>query len=104
MSHNFKPGDIAVIVGANSLTQNIGKQCELRRFIVKGDFYIAPNGIAYQHDDVPCCVVVGDGLCWIADAEPVHGDFGIHEPRHLMPLRGDFAPEQQKAKEGEPCL
>ncbi|WP_024647757.1 hypothetical protein [Pseudomonas syringae] len=23
--------------------------------------------------------------------------------RHLMPLRGDFAPEQQKAKEAEPC-
>jgi hypothetical protein len=99
MSHNFKPGDVAVIVGANSLTQNIGKQCELLRLIVSGDMYIAPNGAVYQHDDVPCWVVVGEGLFWIADGDPVLGDFGVHEPRHLMPLRGDFTPEQQKAKE-----
>lgn len=99
MSHNFKPGDLAVIVGANSLTQNIGKVCELRRLIVSGDMYIAPNGVVYQHDDVPCWVVVGEGLFWIAGGEPVQGDFGVHEPRHLMPLLDNSQPEQQKAKE-----
>ncbi|MBT9570883.1 MAG: hypothetical protein IV106_07195 [Pseudomonas umsongensis] len=99
MSHQFKPGDQAMIVGANSLTQNIGKQCELRQFIVKGDLYIAPNGETYRHDDVPCWVVAGEGLYWVADAEPMQGDFGVHEPRHLMPLYGNTNPEQQKALE-----
>lgn len=28
MNHQFKPGDLALIVGANSLTQNIGKVVE----------------------------------------------------------------------------
>ncbi len=29
--------------------------------------------------------------------------FAVKRECHLMPLRGDFAPEQQKAKEAEPC-
>ncbi len=103
MNHQFKPGDLAVIVGANSLTQNIGKQCELRELVTSGDFYVAPNGEVYRHDDVPCWTLVGDGLVAVVEGVVVDLGFGIHEPRHLMPLRGNFAPEQQKAKEAEPC-
>lgn len=99
MNNQFKAGDLAVIVGANSLTQNIGKHCELRRFIVKGDMYIAPNGEVYQHDDVPCWVVTGEGLFWVADGDPVQGDFGVHEPRHLMRLRDGFTTSPERAQE-----
>lgn len=99
MSHQFKPGDLVVIVGANSLTQNIGKQCELREFVVSGDRFIAPNGVAYEHEDAPCWTLAGEGLVAIIDGELVNLGFGIHEPRHLMPLRGHFTPEQQKSKE-----
>lgn len=99
MNNQFKAGDLAVIVGANSLTQNIGRLCELRQFIVSGDMYVAPNGVTYQHDDVPCWVVAGEGLFWVADGEPVQGDFGVHEPRHLMPLRGDIATAPERAQE-----
>lgn len=104
MSYQFKPGDLAVIIGANSLTQNIGKRCELREFVRDGDMYVAPNGVVYQHQDVPCWTLVGDDLVAVVGDEVVSIGFGIHEPRHLMPLRGDFTPEQQKAKEAEPCL
>lgn len=99
MSHQFKSGDFVVIVGANSLTQNIGKQCRLREYVTKGDLYVAPNGIVYQHEDVPCWTLVGDGLVAVVEDEVVDLGFGIHEPRHLMPLRGDFAPEQAKSRE-----
>jgi len=96
MTHQFKSGDLAIIVGANSLTQNIGKQCELREFVVSGDCYVAPNGVVYRHDDVPCWTLVGDGLVAVVEDEVVQLGFGIHEPRHLMPLRDDFAPIGQK--------
>lgn len=103
MNHQFKRGDLAIIVGANSLTQNIGKQCELREFVVSGDCYVAPNGAVYRHDDVPCWTLVGDDLVAAVEGEAVQLGFGVHEPKHLMPLLGDFAPERQKAKEAEPC-
>jgi hypothetical protein len=98
MNHQFKAGDLAIIVGANSLTQNIGKQCQLREFVKSGDCYVAPNGEVYRHDDVPCWTLVGDGLVAVVEGEVVDLGFGIHEPRHLMPLRDDFAPAGQKAK------
>lgn len=99
MSHQFKSGDLAIIVGANSLTQNIGKQCELRELVVSGDCYVAPNGVAYRHDDVPCWTLVGDGLVAIVEDEIVDLGFGIHEPRHLMPLLGGTLPAKQKSRE-----
>lgn len=98
MNHQFKAGDLAIIVGANSLTQNIGKQCQLREFVESGDCFVAPNGMVYWHDDVPCWTLVGDELAAVLDGEVVHIGFGVHEPRHLMPLRDDFAPTGQKTK------
>lgn len=98
MNHQFKPGDLAVIIGANSLIQNIGKHCELRQFVVSGDRFLAPNGVMYDHDDVPCWTLAGEGLVAVIDGEVVDFGFGIHEARHLMPLRGEFAPTGQKSK------
>lgn len=99
MNHTFKSGDMVMIVGANSLTQNIGKQCELREFVTKGDRYIAPNGVIYQHDDVPCWTLVGDGIVAVVEDEVVDLGFGIHEPRHLMPLGDDCVPEKERVEE-----
>lgn len=98
MSHQFKSGDIAIIVGANSLTQNIGKQCELREFVVCGDRYVAPNGVVYQHEDVPCWTLVGNDLVAVIEDEVVQLGFGIHEPRHLMPISGESVPAEQKSQ------
>ncbi|MNJ76555.1 hypothetical protein D3C77_738630 [compost metagenome] len=40
----------------------------------------------------------GGEVVWV-----VSEDKAIVWEKWLMPLRGDFAPEQQKAKEAEPC-
>ncbi|MFP3849122.1 hypothetical protein [Pseudomonas sp. W5-01] len=101
MNYQFKAGDLAIIVGANSLTQNIGKQCQLREFVQSGDCYVAPNGVVYRHDDVPCWTLVGDDLVAVIEDEVVQIGFGIHEPRHLMPLGGDFDPSELKTKAAE---
>jgi hypothetical protein len=98
MSHQFKPGDMALIVGANLLTQNIGKACELVQLVRMDEIYIAPDGLRYQHDDVPCWVVLGEGICsWRADGSIHQGDWGVCLPRHLIPLRGESAPMDRKA-------
>lgn len=99
MQHQFKPGDLVVIVGANTLTQNIGRHGELREYVVDGDIFLAPNGCMYRHCDVPVWTISGDGLAANIDDETVYADFGIHEPRHLMPLRDDHAPQSEKQKE-----
>ncbi|UTL89522.1 hypothetical protein [Pseudomonas fluorescens] len=102
MSHQFKPGDLALIVGANSLTQNIGKVVELSSFVKDGDLYAGPNGGLYRHTDVDCWVVRGEEVVFRADGA-VFAGFGLCEPRHLRPIGRDLSPEHQKAKEAEPC-
>jgi hypothetical protein len=100
MSNQFKAGDPALIVGANSMVQNIGKSCELIQFVRMDEFYVGPNGVTYQHADVPCWIVTGDGLCRRFDDGSIEqSEWGLCEPRHLRPLLGDFAPEQTKSRE-----
>ncbi|RDL17070.1 hypothetical protein D884_03179 [Pseudomonas sp. URMO17WK12:I10] len=102
MNHQFKPGDLALIVGANSLTQNIGKVVELSSMVKDGDLYAGPNGSLYRHSDVDCWVVRGEGVVFRTE-DGVFAGFGLCEPRHLRPIGRDFTAEQQKAKEAEPC-
>lgn len=104
MSHQFKPGDLALIVGAHRLKENIGKTCELIEFL-------APSQVSAWRDpadDRPVSnasgrevwLVAGEGL--VSSIQDTYGACLVM-PAHLMPLRGEFAPEQQKAKEDEPC-
>ena len=98
MSNQFKEGDLALIVGAFSMTQNIGKVVELVQFVVSGETYVAPDGVTYRHEGLACWVVVGDGVVCRSSCE-IFNDFGLHIPEHLMPLRGDYAPECSKHEE-----
>lgn len=93
MSHQFKPGDLAIIVSTGPrCEQNLGKVVE----VVEVE--------CPPLDDHPICVR-GDGmvgqLAGFGAVRPAHTNWC--RPRQLMPLRGDFAPEQQKAREAEPC-
>lgn len=99
MSHNFKPGDLAMIVGAVSDTRNIGKTGELIELIPAGgvSIFILPNGKSARNlEEAPCWLLAGDGL---TQSNPGGNGFAIRYPRFLMPLRGDFTHEQQKVKE-----
>ncbi len=44
MHNQFKPGDLAIIINATVLTQNIGMCCELVRLLMPGEECLAPDG------------------------------------------------------------
>lgn len=91
MSHQFNPGDLALTlvddeeVPAYSVV-TIDSRC------LKGQEVM----------DIECRPFPAPLDGWFvshpsAEYELAYGD------KELMPLLGDFAPEQQKAKEAEPC-
>lgn len=87
MSHNFKPGDLAL-----TLTQGVAwppmTEVQLDVFLSEGAVGLEPAGGLFT--------APYDG--WTVYREGERGcDF--YRPQHLMPLRGYFEPEQQKAKE-----
>ena len=95
MSHNFKPGDPAII------TVGLNGGCCVRlisfhtqgRVILKTGMYTDVKGDEWR--------VEGDNLVARAGSDdsliPVQD--GLIHKKYLMPLRGDFAPEQQKSRE-----
>ncbi|MEE4087524.1 hypothetical protein [Pseudomonas viridiflava] len=91
MTHQFKPGDLALVIGGETF---LGNQVETRKWVNPGDEVTGPMGGLWILD--PSAPVGG----WLVSCQ---GKFSVKLPRHLMPLRGDFAPEQQKFKEAEPC-
>lgn len=92
MSHNFKPGDLALVISGGRM----GETAELVRFVLPGDVVVSPAaGKVYEFR--PAAGVGG----WLCKFSFMHA---IKHEKNLMPLRGDFQPEEQKAKEDEPCL
>ncbi len=91
MTNNFKPGDPAL-----TLISSFGFAAMTT---VKLDMFLS-NGQTAQEPDGRLFTPKFDGWVVYRDGEPGGGFF---RPEHLMPLRGDFTPEQQKAKEAEPC-
>lgn len=90
MTNNFKPGDLALTLISLPILP-AGSVVELYKAIKPGD-----NLNCVRHP-IPA---IRKGW-WCA-----HGEIGDRLPfaeTSLMPLRGDFVPEQQKAKEAEPC-
>ena len=91
MSHNFKSGDLALVISGGYL----GETAELMRFVMPGDVIVSPTtGKVYEFR--PAAGVGG----WLCKFRSMHA---VKHEKNLMPLRGDFAPEHQKAKEAEPC-
>lgn len=102
MNNEFKPGNLALIVNSDS-PENIGKTVRLVELI-------APDGCGFTHEGVhfsPRKVVT-----WIVEtldgSKSLSGGYiereimvssGPCRQKWLMPLRGDFAPEQQKSRE-----
>ncbi|MCS4284431.1 hypothetical protein M2396_002727 [Pseudomonas sp. BIGb0278] len=89
MSHQFKPGDLAMtLVGIPGHIES-GAAVEVESILRPGDI------VRYRGERreiaKPQVLVMRDG-----------SKYSYH-PHQLIPLRGDLAPEQQKAKEAEPC-
>lgn len=103
MNYYFRPGDLALIVGSSS-SENVGKTVRLSEFIpvggvpvVSGEFYtprMHPSWIVETPDGAPSLVVPRE-VTGALERVCV----GVCRQSWLMPLRGDFNPEQQKAME-----
>ncbi|NEK70305.1 MAG: hypothetical protein G3W70_21300 [Xanthomonas perforans] len=91
MNHNFKPGDLALVVGFVQVPDLVGSAVELVEPTYPGEQFSGPDGVTYRsRDELKGWVVLTDldedGWAHVAEA-------------HLMPLRGDFVPERQKSLE-----
>lgn len=102
--HNLKPGYPALIVGAFRSPRNIGKTCELVEQLAAGQSsnWTSPEGCRVRSSDYrEAWIVIGEGVEGWSDS-PAWADssgWALVDPKHLMPLRGDFAPERQKSQE-----
>lgn len=98
----FKPGDLALIAGSDKGTSpNIGMAVELTLKLRKNDSFSLPDGRKAVNRGPECWVVQADGIlaavyntCFMN-----LGGIALVQERYLMPLRGDFVPEQQKSQE-----
>lgn len=98
MSHQFKSGDPALIIGAKYAHQNIGKACELVEMVVDGQEYRAPDGDLYLHEGIASWVVVGGALVVMVDDQPKPYGWALCRPAHLLPLSRSFIPVEQKCQ------
>lgn len=92
---NFKAGDLCLIVGGPA--HLIGKAVTVEERLLPGDWFTAPNGMDCHINERsygPLCLVSAEGLTSVC------GDgYDLIGERFLVPLRGDFQPEQQKSQE-----
>lgn len=98
MNHNFKPGDMALVVGFRVTPVNMGKVVELVEFLRSG------AESAWKHPELGTVQnSTGRDLWLVAGDSLVTVDFGaigcavIHE-RYLMPLRGHQLGAAQHAR------
>lgn len=99
MNHNIKAGDLALVVGAFRITENIGKTVRVEEFLPDGQVsrWTDEKGRPTRND-------CGSGG-WLVSASDLQSGckgrkgFALVDPKHLMPLRGDFTPSRQKAQQ-----
>lgn len=87
----FNVGDLALSIHPLPSIP-AGTVVELMCKLSPGESFIGPGGVSYT--------ALAHG--WIC-ARPGESKTSAYAETSLIPLRGDFAPEQQKAKETEPC-
>ena len=98
MSHNFKPGDLALIVDRRAREANVGRTVSLVKSLGSPAVYFW-EGVEYRN-------TTGSQI-WVieVEGEPLEARRKAHVMRgpiceyKLMPLRGDSTPEQQKSRE-----
>lgn len=99
----FKPGDLALVVGSRlGSSPNVGKVVELIQMVMPGDSFTTPDGFVRESGvDYPTWLVSAEGLIatTMSDRRIYCGGACLMQERYLMPLKGDFQPEQQKSRE-----
>lgn len=101
MSHQFKPGDLALVIRH----ENTGRAVTLIRQYLGPATFRNEHGYQVIPPGIVAWEIEADSLITTRTASGrvvFVGNLAIGE-KCLVPLRGDFEPEQQKAKEAEPC-
>lgn len=93
----FKEGDLAIIVGCHASDANLGKVVELIQRLMPGEPYCDPAGYMRR------CAPDMPGAGWLVQGNDFISGYsgecwGLINERHLMPLKGEFQPEQQKSE------
>ena len=103
MSHNFKRGDLALIIRSRN-SENVGRTVTVRAAAKAGEVLIYGGGGFVTCSDGQF-VVEGEIVVRALLDHVKKRTVKVHafSARCLMPLRGDFTHEKQKAKEAEPC-
>ena len=95
MSHNFKPGDLAIITfGLNGgCCVSLISFHDKGRVILQNGMYTDAEGQEWrvEGENLVARAGIDDSLIPVKD--------GLIHQKYLMPLRGDFTPEQQKSRE-----
>lgn len=101
MSHQLKPGDLALVIRH----ENAGRAVTLIRqhlgpmtFRNKHGYQVIPSGVVAWEIEADSLIATRTSTGHVVIVD----NLAIGE-KCLVPLRGDFAREQQKAKEAEPC-
>ncbi|WP_122448708.1 hypothetical protein [Pseudomonas viridiflava] len=102
MSNQFKPGDLAILKSSEA-EHLVGSVVELIEYL-GSDVHVF-YGCAFAHNQA--CrrlwwVKIVSGATFESPARGLV-DEGFCAENRLIPLRGDFASSQQKAKESEPA-
>jgi len=97
MSHNFKAGDLALIINDNRFSENIGRCVELRFLVAQDEIYISQETGSFikNTSGSPVWIVEGKGL----RSDVFKNGWCQKAPHNLIPLKGDFEPVQQKDRE-----
>lgn len=102
MQHQFKSGDLALIVGSTSgISPNIGKCITLISRIATGGDHLSPSGKRVVNRGPDCWIVEAPGLVAGLKAGGYMdvGGIALVLDKHLMPLRDDHAPQSENQKE-----
>lgn len=97
--HNFKVGDLALVIKAR-IPENLGKVVEVVR--ISCDYSIGlPDGKHWVPNESGSefCVVTGELLMDSGVLGRVSLGFGAFRSVQLMPLRGNFKPEEDDLAE-----
>ncbi len=99
MNHQFKPGDLALIVDCK-VPALIGRVVELIRSVAPSEVFEADTIRWLNRSGCAAWLVSAEGLIRMDPAGALHRCSSTLIAEHkLMPLRGDFQPERQEFRE-----
>ena len=91
--NELQPGMLALVIGYRNVAQNLGKIVTLERFVKKGQRAIEGNA------SKDLWVITGDGVGYTFGGNVIIGSKGLSESKHLMPIRPEADPLEQKQQQ-----